>query len=249
MRRALKIAALSVFLSSAALADVIYVDLNATGSDDGTSWPNAFTSLQAALAASTSGDEIWVAAGTYLPTSTADRAISFALKNGVGIYGGFDGTETLRTQRDPALNVTILSGDIGTPGSNADNSYHVVTTDATVTLSAVLDGFSVTAGQANGSSPDNRGGGMWINSGSPTLANLKFTFNFASEEGGGLRVTSGSATLTNCSFLSNSVAFRGSGGGLKSGGGSTVTCQNCVFRSNSVSGAVACRGESRARGA
>ena len=209
MRRALKTAALCVFLSSAALADVIYVDLNATGSNDGTSWANAFTDLQDALAASASADEIWVAAGTYLPTDTADRTLSFAMKNGVGIYGGFDGTEATRAERDPAANVTILSGDIGVPASTADNSYHVVTTDGTVTLSSVLDGFSITAGQANGAEPDVRGGGMWMNGGSPTLANLKFVSNFASSAGGGLRVSSGSAAMTNCSFLSNSVGVRG----------------------------------------
>ena len=116
MRRVLKTAALCVFLSTAALADVIYVDIDATGADDGTSWSNAFTDLQAALAASASGDEIWVAEGTYLPTDTADRTISFAMKDGVGIYGGFDGTETLRSQRNPAVNVTVLSGDIGGSG-------------------------------------------------------------------------------------------------------------------------------------
>jgi hypothetical protein len=50
-------------------------------------------------------------AGTYKHTATADRTISFALKNGVGVYGGFAGTETMRSQRNPATNVTILSGD------------------------------------------------------------------------------------------------------------------------------------------
>ena len=97
-------------------------------------WATAFTDLQPALAAAGSGDEIWVAAGTYLPTSTTDRTISFAMKNGVAVYGGFDGTETMRSERNPAVNVTILSGDIGTPGVSSDNSYHVVTAGAAVTL-------------------------------------------------------------------------------------------------------------------
>ncbi len=238
MRRALTTAAVCVFLSSAALADVIYVNAGATGAGDGTTWADAFPDLQAAIAASTSGDEIWVAAGTYLPTDTADRTISFALRDGVGIYGGFDGTEAMRTERDPAANVTILSGDIGVPASTADNSYHVVTTDGTVTLSAVLDGFTVTAGQANGVDPHVRGGGMWMNGGSPTLANLRFVSNFASTAGGGLRVSSGSAAMTRCVFQSNSVAFGGVGGGLSLEVGATASCRNCVFRSNSVSGAV-----------
>ena len=90
-------------------------------------WATAYTDLQAALAAAASGDEIWVAAGTYTPTATADRTISFAMKNGVAIYGGFDGTETTRGERDPSVNVTILSGDIGTPRLFGDNSFHVVT--------------------------------------------------------------------------------------------------------------------------
>ena len=97
-------------------------------------WATAYTDLQAALAAAASGDEIWVAAGTYQPTATADRTISFAMKNGVAVYGGFDGTETTRSERDPVANVTILSGDIGTPGVSNDNSYHVVTAAAAVTL-------------------------------------------------------------------------------------------------------------------
>src|SRR5512143_979561 len=128
-------------------ATTIYVRAAAAGANDGTSWANAYTDLQTALAAAVASDEIWVAAGAYKPTATTDRTISFALKNGVGIYGGFAGGETLRGQRNPEVNVTILSGDIGTPGSAADNSYHVVTTDASVTSSAVLDGFTITAGQ------------------------------------------------------------------------------------------------------
>ena len=237
MRRSLRIAALCLLVSSVALADVLYVDAAATGANDGSSWTDAFTDLQAALGATVATDEIWVAAATYKPTATTNRALSFALKNGVGVYGGFDGTETLRDQRDPAANVTVLSGDIGVAADASDNSYHVVTTDASVTLSGVLDGFTITAGQANGGGPgEDRGAGMWINSGSPTLTDLDFTFNFASAEGGGLRVTSGSPILTNCGFFVNSVSSAGFGGGIRSGLGSTVVCTNCIFRFNTVQG-------------
>jgi len=240
VRKLLAAGALSVLISGVALAGGVirYVDASATGANNGTSWADAFTDLQSALAIAGAGDEIWVAAATYKPTATADRTISFAMKNAVGVYGGFNGTETQRGQRDPVANVTILSGDIGTGGDASDNSYHVVLADGTVTLSGVLDGFTITGGQANGGGANqDRGGGMWDNGGSPTLNNLKFTASFALE-GGGLRVTNGSPLLTGCSFISNSISSPGTGGGLKSGGGSTVTCKNCVFRQNTVTGAV-----------
>ncbi len=99
--RGLMTACAVVFFSSAAAlcADVLYVDAAATGASDGSSWTDAYTDLQAALAAAVATDEIWVAAGTYRPTVAPDRTISIALKNGVGVSGGFDGTETQRDQR------------------------------------------------------------------------------------------------------------------------------------------------------
>jgi predicted outer membrane repeat protein len=219
---------------SRASSGVIYVNAASTGTNDGSSWANAFTSLQSALAAAVSGDEIWVAAGTYKPTDTTTRSVSFALKDGVGIYGGFAGTETLRSQRDPAANVTILSGDIGTVGNNSDNSYHVVTAGSTVTSSAVLDGFTITGGNANGLSTSNqdRGGGMWVNSGSPAVSHCVFTGNSATEKGGGIRVTTGSPAIDGCMFTSNSGGA--GGGGIGAGSGSAFTVKNSIFRGNST---------------
>src|SRR5262245_16970323 len=180
-------ALLAATLTASSFAAVLYVNSAAAGANSGTSWANAYTSLQTALGAANSPNEIWVRAGTYRPTATTDRTISFALKNGVGVYGGFNGTETLRSQRNPSVNVTILSGDIGTAGASNDNSYHVVTADATVTSSGVLDGFTITGGQADGANPNERGAGMWINGGSPTLAQDTFSGTFALAQGGGLR--------------------------------------------------------------
>ncbi|MHC4867978.1 MAG: right-handed parallel beta-helix repeat-containing protein, partial [Planctomycetota bacterium] len=104
-----------------------FVDEDATGDNDGTSWGDAYTDLQDALAEanSTDKDEIWVAEGTYEPNAS-DRSKSFELVQNVGVYGGFAGTEFARHQRDWGKYETILSGDIGTPNSTSDNSYHVV---------------------------------------------------------------------------------------------------------------------------
>jgi hypothetical protein len=225
--------------TATAFAAVIYVKASATGANNGTSWANAYTSLQTALTAANPNDEIWVAAATYKPTPTTDRAISFAMKNAVGVYGGFDGTETLRSQREPVVNVTTLSGDIGTAGASNDNSYHVVTASNTVTSSGVLDGFTITGGHADGAPPpasnDDRGAGMWDNGGAPLLAQLTFSGNFAQGEGGALRVTSGAPVILDSVFSGNSVGFGGHGGAIYAGGGSTVTAQGCVFRSNTIS--------------
>lgn len=83
-----------------ASASVIRVKADATGANDGSSWANAFASLTAALAAAQSGGEIWVAAGTYKPTSGTDRNQSFMMAISVAIHGGFAGSETERDQRD-----------------------------------------------------------------------------------------------------------------------------------------------------
>ena len=112
----------------------------------------------------------------------------------------------------------------------------MVRVDGTVTLSGVLDGFTVTLGQANAAAPDERGGGIWLNGGAPTLNGLTLASNFASA-GGGMRVEAGTASMTNCSFLSNTVAFGGTGGGLQVDSGASASCRSCVFRSNSVSAA------------
>jgi hypothetical protein len=146
----------------AATGPVCYVKADASGANNGNSWTDAYKDLQTAL-----GDanctEIWAAAGTYKPTSGTDRTATFQLINGVALYGGFAGTETARSQRNPAVNVTILSGDLnGNDGPNfanySDNSYHVIIghyTDA----STILDGFTVRGGNAN-SPGDEFGGGF-----------------------------------------------------------------------------------------
>ena len=207
---------------------IYYVKSNAGGANNGTSWTNAYTDLQSALSASFFGDEIWVAAGTYKPTTDTDRTVSFVLKNGVAVYGGFAGTETLRTQRNSAANVTTLSGEIGAAGI-ADNSYHVVE-GSDIDNTSVLDGFSITAG--NGKDvpfQDPWGGGMRVFLGSPTLSNLIFTSNTA-YAGGGIVLDNSNSILTNVTFNGNSTSFGGGGGMLVVAG--TPTLRNVTFNGN-----------------
>ncbi len=220
---------------------VRYVNHNATGANNGTSWKNAYNSLQDALDyAQASGGtvtEIWVAAGTYKPDRGAnralgDRAASFTLINGVAVYGGFAGTETALDQRDPAANVTVLSGDIGVEGGNSDNSYHVLVGSGTA-ANAILDGFTVTGGNANGAAaPLNQGGGLYVYGGSPTLNNCIFIANAATQNGAGLYLDTSSPKITHTKFLNNTGLNQG--GAIYNRYNGNLTLINCLLAGNTA---------------
>ena len=265
---------------------IIYVDDDATGSNDGSSWSDAFNDLQDAIDFALPGDEIRVAQGIYKPAPPgapptpyppvppeppippspppppppppnssnsqraevifADREATFMLKNGVAIKGSYAGAdEPDPNARNIELYETILSGDLN--GNDADendplyllvdpcraeNSYHVVTGSGT-DESAVLDGFTITAGNANGSWSDrtNIGGGMFNVSGSPTITNCTFTKNLARDGGGMCNYDYSNPMLTNCTFRAN-LTDR-DGGGMYNGR-SSPTLTDCAFRGNSA---------------
>ena len=215
---------------------MIYVDRSATsGANNGSSWANAYTNLQTALGTATSGDQIWVARGAYTPGTT--QVSSFVLKDGVGLYGGYPaGGGT----RDVAANVTVLSGDIDhndtkdvdavTTTISGKNASHVVTTNGN-NSTAILDGFTITGGNANGSSPKGRGGGMLNYSSSPTVTNCTFSGNSASR-GSGMDNEFSSPTVTNCTFSGNTATYEG--GGMLNIHSSTPMVTNCIFNGNSA---------------
>ncbi len=227
-----------LFLTTANASEgaLIYVNCVASGANDGTSWADAFVRLQDALAAASDGDEVWVAAGIYKPTTGTDRHSAFAMKSGVVILGGFSGVETSREQRDWKKNETVLSGNIGDPEDHTDNSIHVVRcTD--VGAGASLDGFTVTGGNADYSgqldSLGKHGGGMIIVNGSPTIASCHFVGNRAESLGGGLALYHNKETVEvrDCVFSDN-TAWRG--GGVANQYTDSTTYVNCVFRHNHV---------------
>jgi len=115
--------------------------------------------------------------------TTNNRLKTFFINKNIRLYGGFSGTETALNQRNWSANPTILSGDVGNPGVHTDNSYHVVWFNG-VSTAAVLNGFIIEHGFANGNETNNDdvGGGMYINGdnfveSSPTIVNCTFRNN------------------------------------------------------------------------
>jgi predicted outer membrane repeat protein len=237
----------------AAHAAVCRVTTAGLDTNSGAAWNSPYD-LQSALA-DTNCTEIWVAAGTYKPTAGTDRTISFNIRPGIAVYGGFAGSESARTARDPAANFTTLSGDIGAAG-DADNSFHVVAMNGTtaagsIEASTVLDGFTIAGGHADpsydaGDAFGPSGGGLYCDGHgtgkvcSPTLANLVFSGNSAATAGGAVYDDGSfggvsSPSMTNISFSDNSAMGSLGGGAIfnfSSSGTSSPTLTDVAFSGN-----------------
>ncbi|MHC5112642.1 MAG: right-handed parallel beta-helix repeat-containing protein, partial [Planctomycetota bacterium] len=190
---------------------------------------------------------------------TYPREATFQLINGVTIMGGYAGCGAADPDgRDVVLYETILSGDLDgddvavfctqdSPdcdayggmcsggsciirGRNNENSYQVVTgsgTDAT----AVLDGFIITAGNANGDGwPLIAGGGMFNDFGGPTVNDCTFRRNSTTGLGGGMYTYAANPKVTNCTFTVNAADF---GAGMYNYEASPHV-SNCVISGNSA---------------
>ncbi|MFM9957367.1 MAG: right-handed parallel beta-helix repeat-containing protein [Phycisphaerales bacterium] len=224
-------------------ADAGVVFVNAaltTGAGTGTSWADAYQGrlgLEAALTAAQPGDDLWVAQGVYAPAGANGSIMAaFALKSGVRVLGGFVGTESSEMQRDPALRVTTLTGDLKDddesgfpPFSDADNVAHVVRADGPGG-SGVLDGFTITRGFASHRSPVlidlEAGGGVMCQGASPVIARCVLVGNRAAGEGAGIAVFGGAATIDGCFFNGNRALV---GGGVSSRSGAATTVRRCRF--------------------
>ena len=253
---------------------VVYVKQAAFGTGSGESWENAATSLQTAIelaqgalesSASVSSVEIWVAAGTYYPSNEKvvgdARSATFDLAPGVALFGGFDGFEFERRDRAPGDNPTILSGDIDQNNAKSGNAYHVVT-GSNADETAVLDGFIIEEGSASGSCSscdDVLGGGLFMDGGSPRIANTILRHNEAggsfgyggamalfggaqpvfvnvaiydnlAQNGGAIRLHNSQPFFYNTTIADNTSVDPGGAAILRSGG--ELSLYNCIVYDN-----------------
>ncbi|MDR0791734.1 MAG: right-handed parallel beta-helix repeat-containing protein [Chitinophagaceae bacterium] len=217
------------------------------GSGSGASWANASGDIQAMLNASAAGDQVWVAAGTYIPNRRADavtvitpndRNNAFVLTPNVKVYGGFAGDENVITARHGG--VSTLSGNV------SGGAYHVVVSAGEVGT-AVLDGFTVAGGYSAGLLDASKldgsitvngapiyyldGGGINIYKSSPTISNCIIRDNSTVAAGGGIFNDNSSPTITNCTINNNTS---GAGGGIFNDN-SSPTIINCTVGNNSAS--------------
>ena len=220
---------------------VIYVDADAPLGGDGETWNTAYRHLQDALYTAVSGDEIRVGAGVYKPdedeagnVTPGERNETFQLASGVELYGGYAGYGAPDPdERNVTAYQTTLSGDL--TGNDApdfvnydENSYHVLT-GVGAGETAVLDGFTVRAGNANGGGEQDQGGGLRSPGGVLSVYNTQFTDNYASGDGGGMYHADGALTVVDCEFTDNESGL--AGGGLWKGAG-TGALEGCFFSGN-----------------
>ena len=227
------------------MLSVLFVDADAASGGDGLAWGTAYRDLQDALsqaaAVNADGDtgndvdQIWVAEGVYKPSAELEpgdpRSASFSLVDGVGLFGGFAGTEANLEDRDTTGHVTTLSGDLGVVDDTSDNAWTIAYCGDGI--EALLDGLSITKGMANESyyyrAFRGKGGGIYNDNGMLTVTECTFVGNYAMV-GAGISNYKGTVTVTDAEFAENSG---GCGGGISNEEG-IVTVMNSTFSDNSA---------------
>jgi hypothetical protein len=195
--------------AEAVQGSIVYVDDDARGADDGTSWSDAYTSLRTALVAVRPDDEVWVATGTYVPGTTP--ASTFTLVDGVAVYGGFAGDEATLQERAGLYFDTVLSGALA-----ATSSLHVITA-ISVGPSTILDGFRIRNGAGITHGPVG-GSGLLIMGGAPRIVNCTIEDHVyegpshTAARGGAVFIDGGDPLFVDCDFRDNFVHGQASGG-------------------------------------
>ncbi|MFK7971082.1 MAG: right-handed parallel beta-helix repeat-containing protein, partial [Bacteroidia bacterium] len=203
---------IGLLFSCLSLHAQIYVDTDATGTNDGTSWANAFTFLDTALSSASVNDQIWVAEGIYVPRdSFMSVLILFPITKDIKLYGGFDGTETMLSERDPVQHLTILSGDVNGDdiagdflNNRTDNREAISFIADSISSATIIDGFTFRGGHAAGII-NNIGAAMTM-AGSPLIRNCIFTNNYSRSAGGAVFIGFSDAVyavIEDCAFSEN----------------------------------------------
>jgi len=210
------------FILQLSVQGVVYVNKNAIGANNGNSWADAYTTIQAGINdADVADEEVWVAQGTYPEAIT--------MKSGVKLYGGFNGTETELNQRNWTTNVTTIDGSTARGGLP---TYHVVIMHS-ITFS-IIDGFTITGGNADSEGTNGYGGGIFCYNcnDTNTIENNTIKGNSA-VQGGGIYCRSSSLSIRNNAFSQNS-AYDGGGGIYFESSLPYLTVKNNIFSWNSA---------------
>ncbi|MEM9884973.1 MAG: T9SS type A sorting domain-containing protein [Bacteroidota bacterium] len=242
---------LAIFVSFQIINAQVFVKADATGLADGSSWENAYTDLQAAIDASEAATEIWIAGGTYIAPSDASIYETYGGfridKSGLQIYGGFEGTESVRTDRDASANLTILSADIAQDDTEndfsqnkSDNLTRVLYIDSLLSETIVLSGLNFTGGNSVSDTEldyDWRSGGGVFSHSSVQISDCNFYGNFAIS-GAAINlfgINASESSISNCRFSNNLTTNPDGQGIVFLVGVASVQVRNCSFTDNTVS--------------
>ena len=200
-----------IFFSYLSIANVIFVNHAAAGANNGSNWSNAYTNLQLGIDNATNGDSVWVALGTYTPSQ-----YGFVMKEGVKIFGGFNGSETVFSQRNITINTTLLMQAVSC-------NYLIRNDNNQLTSATVLDGFEIT----NGNNNPNNNYCIYNRIASPTFS--KCVFNMCSSYYGSIYNYVSSSQFINCTFKNNTNINNGI---INNNYNAESTLTNCNFLNN-----------------
>ncbi|MCE5264738.1 MAG: hypothetical protein LLG97_14560 [Deltaproteobacteria bacterium] len=231
---------------------VWYVNGSTAASGDGLSWAGSKKTIEEAVTAAQSGDQIWVRTGTYTPTST------IIIEKAISIYGGFVGTENSVLQRNITANTVTVNGlsaartfDVWISGVLFDGITFTGSTFNPGMVRAFAAGTLITDCTFQGNAVGIYAGAgtiirschfsenksaIWVDgfTTTPVLIDGCTFFNNKNDSnnlhdgwGGGVYIhNQGKATITSSIFKSNSAVM---GGAVAAYSGSTLTMANCIF--------------------
>jgi len=226
---------LCTFLSSNLFGVVIYVDKDANGNNNGTSWDDAFINLGAAINSANAGDEIRITIGSYNYGNS-----NFIINKNITLTGGFDGWETDGTPNNSIdnYNPNFFNGthifDGGISNSQAFLTIDGTTANGSITASTIIQNMVFSGSfrdygieiQGDNTSQDTR----------PTIKDCIFNSFKRSAiridgENGNLGVN-----IENCTFRYNGDTTNNPSGGALNisapNSNSTVTIRNSTFQYN-----------------